>query len=366
MLQPGAARFKGKEDGHQAGFNRGYYLGRCQYLTNRLAEEETSLWNCRILYVTAGKMEPYSPLDKAIVEGLNGLVSELLVVNPNQDVVSIAANFRPDLLLVFDSINSFPSENADAIRSFGIKTAVWFADDPYYTDITQDVAPHYDYVFTHELNCIPFYQQFGCTQVHYLPLAVNPREFYPRHVSPEFRSEICFIGSAFQNRVQFFDKIAPYLARKNTIISGFWWDRLKNYSLLKDKIRLGVWMSPEETANYYNGAKIVINLHRSHDDETFNINSRKIEAVSLNPRTFEISGSGTLQITDMRQDLVSFFTPGKDIETYGSPEELVDKIEHYLNHEDERREISLRSYHRIRSEHTYRKRLTRLLQIALA
>ena len=116
-----------------------------------------------------------------------------------------------------------------------------------------------------------------------------------------------------------------------------------------------------ETAATYNGAKIVINMHRAHDDATFNSNSGQLTAVSPNPRTFEISACGTLQLTDIRDDLGSFYTPGVDIVTYSSPVEMVEKIEYYLNHEEERQEIALRGMYRTMKEHTYAHRLTMLL-----
>ena len=90
--------------------------------------------------------------------------------------------------------------------------------------------------------------------------------------------------------MEFFDQVTRYLATKDTHISGIWWERLKEYRLLAGKIELGRWMGPMETANMYNGAKIVINMHRSHNDDTFNNNSAGIEAVSPNPRTFRDRG----------------------------------------------------------------------------
>lgn len=35
-------------------------------------------------------------------------------------------------------------EQMDQIREMGTKTAIWFADDPYFTDLTKRIAPHYE------------------------------------------------------------------------------------------------------------------------------------------------------------------------------------------------------------------------------
>lgn len=120
---------------------------------------------------------------------------------------------------------------------------------------------------------------------------------------------------------------------------------------------------PQETAVAYSGSKIVINLHRSHIDDAVNNNALYIPAVSPNPRTFEIAASGTLQLSDARDDLGSFYKVGEEIDTFSSSRELMDKIQYYLTHEEERREMSLRAFERTLRDHTYTRRLSQLLTI---
>lgn len=175
--------------------------------------------------------------------------------------------------------------------------------------------------------------------------------------------EVSFIGSAYWNRVNFFREILPDLMNYNTVINGIWWDRLPEAALYGDRIEIGKWMSPQETAVAYSGSKIVINLHRSHIDEVVNNNTLSIPAVSPNPRTFEIAATGTLQLVDARDDMGSFYKPGEEIETFASPQEMMDKIRFYLTHEEERRAIALRAFERTLKDHTYTKRIHQLLTV---
>ncbi|MNM65500.1 Spore protein YkvP [compost metagenome] len=108
---------------------------------------------------------------------------------------------------------------------------------------------------------------------------------------------------------------------------------------------------------------MVINLHRAHDDDTINNNAVKLSADSPNPRTFEISASGTLQLIDQRADLARFYKPGVEIETYESPQELLEKVDFYLTHEKERRDIALRGLERTYAEHTYSHRINEMLSV---
>ncbi|CAM4274789.1 glycosyltransferase [Paenibacillus alkaliterrae] len=368
-----SAKQLGRETGYGLGLSDGTFLGRCEAVIRKAVNDRggDGFWDVRVLYVTSGKGYPYAPIDHAIIESLRLIVRELIIGNPDNDPVKIGAPVhnlegliklsRPDLVIVLDGMN-LSVERINSLRQMGIPAAIWLTDDPYYTDITIKIAPHYDYIFTLERNCLSLYQELGCNQVHYLPFAAQSSIFRPKPVSISMRKDISFIGSAYWNRIAVFDRLAPYLSGKNVSISGIWWERLQNYKLIASKVSPGTWLNPEETSKVYNGAKIVINLHRAYDDEAYNSNSRRIQAFSPNPRTFEISGCGVLQITDVRDDLGQFYKPGIEVVTYTTPEELREKMEYYLQHEEERRFIALRGLYRTMRDHTYVNRMAQLLR----
>lgn len=362
--RPLAVRGKWKRGwrvGYREGWDSGYHLGQCDWIASLVPAVEKT-WDIKVLYVQA-QGAPYKSLDEGIESSLRGLVREVVVAGPGQDAVRLAEETRPDLVLVLDALGiTFTVDQADRIRALGLRTAVWLPDDPYHSDTTVNIASHYDYVFTFEASCVPMYQENGCREVHYLPAGVNPRHIRPEWVEPSYRSDICFIGSAYWNRVALFDEMASYLARKNVKIIGYWWERLRNYSKLKSKI-FGHWISPEEAAKYYTGAKIVINLHRSADDPSHNSNSRNIPALSVNPRLFEIAVCGTLQLTDLRELLPEMYTPGEEIVTFDSAGDLMRKLDYYLARDAERCELARRTLVRTVRDHNYESRLSRLLQI---
>ncbi|MFF2589973.1 glycosyltransferase [Peribacillus butanolivorans] len=336
--------------------------------SNLMAKDEVGLddrfhfWNKSVLYIYPRQIDTYVIINQGIIEELRNLVPEVYTAKADQNVVSLAAKFRPDLVLVLLG-DTLPIDQVNAIREMGIKTAVWFTDDPYYTDVTTNIAPHYHYVFTQELSCVSYYQLLGCPQVHYLPLAVNTKVFHYQREMKDKSIDVCFMGAGWDNRISLFDEIAPFLAKKNTLIVGSRWDRMRNYHLLSDKIRFG-FQFPSESARFINQSKIVINNHRLYDDTTlFNRNSNKLPALSINPRTFEISACGTFQLSDIRQELKRYYEIGKEIETYTSPSELTEKIDYFLNHDEERNTIAQRGYIQTLKSHTYAKRLATLLKL---
>ncbi|REK63596.1 MAG: spore maturation protein cgeB [Cohnella sp.] len=355
-----------REEGFLTGHHYGYHLGRCEAIFRQTPVHPQRMWNVKVLYVTSGKGYPYSPLDEAIIDGLKAVVREVAIfqLNPKvkTELASVAIREKPDLVLMLEGLN-LDLQSVYRLRQAGIPAAIWFTDDPYYTDMTDKLAPHFDYVFTLELNCLDLYRRLGCREVHYLPFAADVRKFRPVHLDLVQRKEICFIGSAYWNRVRSFDELASYLSEKKIYICGLWWDRLKHYPLLKRNIDLNRWLSPEETALAYNGSRIVINMHRAHDDATYNFNSRNIPAASPNPRMFEIASCGTLQVADIRDDMSRFYKPGEEILTYSSVGELIEISEYFLTHDSERQEIALRALRRTLEEHTYPKRLAQMMQI---
>lgn len=350
---------RGRAQGLHDGFQEGYLRARADVLFNTV-HPDVKYRPLHVLYVSTGKGMPYSPIDEAMVASLQGLVSRVTIAGPKDSVASMAADLRPDLVLVLDGMD-FTAEQLDELRNLGIRTAVWITDDPYYTDTMARVVTHYHYVFTLELNNVGFYQSLGCPHVYYLPFGAYSGHFRPKTTPSPGQRDVGFVGTAYWNRVRFFEPIVDRMMQYNAYFSGLWWDRLSKYHHYESRIDLGKWMSPQDTAETYNTTKIVINMHRSPDDESVNTNSTRIMASSPNPRTFEIMLCGTLQLTDIRSDLGRFYTPGVEIETYSSPEEMMAKIDHYLKHEDERRNIALRGLERTLRDHTYANRLNQLL-----
>ena len=80
-------------------------------------------------------------------------------------------------------------------------------------------------------------------------------------------------------------------------------------------------------------------------------------------RIFDIMGCGGFLMTNYQAELTDFFEIGKDLEAYSSLDELIDKCDYYLHHEDERRKIALQGHETICQYHTYPHRLNEMIRI---
>ena len=315
----------------------------------------------KIFYIPSGAGFFHEPIDQAILETLGELNIETsvydLVQTPNIDYLRILHTQKPDLILTLygSRLDRTIMQN---IHQTDYKTALWLVDDPYEVDTTLSFASNYDFIFTIEENCIPLYQNAGSKNVHWLPLATLPSRFKSITVEQKYRSDICIVGTAFQNRLLLVDQLADYFLSKATKIIGRWWERLENYQRLKKNI-FNQLIKPNELVNYYNGAKINVNIHR-----IFNIaNSKNIPAQTPNNRTFDIAACNAFQLTDCRQMISQFYIPNQEMIIFRSVADLKEKIDYYLLHDREREQIASSARLRTLTEHTFLERLRTLIKI---
>ncbi len=91
-----------------------------------------------------------------------------------------------------------------------------------------------------------------------------------------------------------------------------------------------------------------------------NITMRPIQT-GLSLRIFDVLGSGGFLISNYQAEIETMFTPGVDLEVYGSVEELVDKCAYYLEHEEERKKIALNGYNKVKSMYTVEHRMKQMI-----
>ncbi len=83
-----------------------------------------------------------------------------------------------------------------------------------------------------------------------------------------------------------------------------------------------------------------------------NITLRSIKS-GIPLRAMDIMGAGGFLLTNFQSDFLDYFVPGEDFVYYDSQEDLLNKIDYFLSHEKERKEIALNGQERVRNEHNY-------------
>lgn len=92
---------------------------------------------------------------------------------------------------------------------------------------------------------------------------------------------------------------------------------------------------------------------------SFNINIGD----DINFRTFESTAAGAMLLTNYTPNLEKLFEIGKDVVVYESPHDLMNKVDYYLNHNDEREAIASSGRSRSMNHHTYDVRSQKLIDL---
>jgi hypothetical protein len=108
-----------------------------------------------------------------------------------------------------------------------------------------------------------------------------------------------------------------------------------------------------------------LDMYRVLADSGMVINSHGSvsEGYANNMRLFESTGCGALLFTESAPNLADFFADGREVVSYDGADDLVGKLAHYLEHDDERKEIAAAGQRRTLRDHGYDRLMPRLTEI---
>lgn len=112
--------------------------------------------------------------------------------------------------------------------------------------------------------------------------------------------------------------------------------------------------------DYYNEMPYVFLNSRIN----LNISLRSIKT-GIPLRAFDIMGCGGFLLSNYQQELLEYFDADIDFVYYNNYEDLVEKVEYYLSHEKERREIAENGSYKVLHEHTMVKRAKEMIKNVL-
>ncbi len=139
-------------------------------------------------------------------------------------------------------------------------------------------------------------------------------------------------------------------------IFGYGIETLPSHSVIRRHHRGSAW-----GLDFYRtlaGSSMTVNAHGS-----IVVGGETITNLANNSRLYEATGMGPLLVTDDKCNLSDIFEPDREVITYRTVDECVEKILYYLEHEDARRDIASAGQRRTLSTHTYAHRMEELLGI---
>ncbi len=300
----------------------------------------------------------YFPFDEVILEHSRDRMNELLVEKVKQE--------QPDLAFFSIFEEEFMPETIDRVSELTI-TYNWFCDDHWrFFNFSRHWAPHFDWVSTTDHLAIDRYREEGYENVIKTQWGCNHHLYYPRDMDRCL--PVTFVGSPHGNRLEIIEQLRS--AGVDVECWGGGWPSGR--------------VSQDEMIEIYSASAINLNLTKSSSNPliktlksvfssrdydrnlTFHLMDwpdrlRSVRARSreqIKGRNFEVPGCGGFLLTGHVDGLEEYYRLDEEVVCFASVDEMIEKAQYYLDHEDERQKIAERGHERTLADHTYEKRFS--------
>lgn len=172
-----------------------------------------------------------------------------------------------------------------------------------------------------------------------------PQIFYPCDMPDEYFLRTCLLGRKLTNV-------------ERTLLMELLSERFDIHLYTRDTeiVPEGVRRFPEIPA--LKGAPKVFYSSKIN----LNITLRSI-ASGVPARVFDVMSVGGFVLSNWQEEIPDLFVEGKEIATYKTPEELVDKADYYLRHDNERLRIAVSGYQKVKDHYTWEHRLEKVISV---
>lgn len=257
----------------------------------------------------------------------------------NEDFVAKVSAIRPDIIFVVTLRCEIWTETLKYIRSFSDAILInWTTDDSWkYALLSKFIGKYYDLITTTYPDCLRKYEKDGIGGVILTQWAACSNLLAAPKPSSSCFYGVTFIGAAHGNR----KKRINFLRRNGIKVDcfGHGWE---NGSI-----------SAEQIPCIMNDSLISLNF------------SNSIGEKQLKARVFEVCGAGGFLLTEDSPHLSRFYEVGFEIDVFSSDLEMLEKVNFYLENPHIRDSMAKLSYARTKDEHTYEKRLIKILQTSI-
>ncbi len=339
-----------------------------------------------------------------------------------RDLLMLTAEFQPDFLLTINHLG-FDREGilTQFLETIDLPFASWYVDSPtlilrhYHHNLTDLGA-----IFLWDSDYIPDVKRIGFDRVYYLPLATDPAQFAPLNGRPNplarLACDVSFVGNSMVGPVArkaaqlgMPDTFQPHLDRlaeafirsparsaedvfDEAATADLWFRSLDEGGRI-DLAALVTWRATQEyrlsrvarlagfeptligdlewrqllpsqefktpgPLNYYQQLPLFYPLSRIN----FNATSLQMKT-GLNQRVFDVPACRAFLLADHRTQIEALYQVGREVITYGHPDEIPDLVKYYLDHPAQARAVAEAGYRRTLAEHTYVHRLAKLVEV---
>jgi spore maturation protein CgeB len=272
-------------------------------------------------------------------------MGEVLAYSVSQQMVKSSILFQPDLILVVNG-NMISHHALQEIQQKTKAVLFHYYGEDFFNPLNtkktlRKSIYQYDHLFTTKTFNVPELKKMGLTNITFIPCGYIPSCHSPVPVSAadiaKYGSDLSFLGTYERQRALTLSQLKEFRLR----IWGSDWHKAEK--------ELGLGRSIEHRAVYCKEMSRVLNA--SKVNLAF---LRKANRDRHDQRTFEIPACGGFELSERTEEVLTYFEEGKEIECFGSIEELKEKAAYYIKHEEARRSIASAGLARVRrSSYSY-------------
>ena len=325
------------------------------------------------------------------------------------------------------SVNYYPVLS-EICRIF--KLRYWTVDSPVLELLSDTISNEYNRLFLFDYQQYQDLVMYNPDNIFYLPLATNTTHWdniiNSSKNNSKYQSDISFVGSLYTEKCPYDNIIAPskhlsgyldgIMAAQEKIYGYFFLDEVLPDSIIQEFIQCmpNYYIPPERArrdnakiiALQYLGMKISsterikamtllgsqhhVDIYTASDTTglpvhnhgcaktltemplifhyskiNLNITCKSIRS-GISQRIWDILGCGGFCLTNYQTEIPEHFVIGEDLDTYGSLDELLDKTNYYLSHEEIRTKIAQNGYQKVKQFHTYDTRISQMIELAFS
>jgi spore maturation protein CgeB len=254
----------------------------------------------------------------------------------NKNLNDVIESFKPDLIFCCITGNNSitPYENLDLISEItkkgNIKTFNWFCDDTWrFDDFSSKACWYFTACSTPERDYVEQYKNIGYNNVIVGNWHTN-LDLYPNTFVKNKNVSFC---GGLNNQ------------RRDSLIF------LKQNGL---DVHYLYGCSYEDMLEFYSTSNIGINFSKNENGA--------IKKTQMKLRIFEIPASKTMLLTEHHEGIEEYFEVNKEIVTFKTIEEALEKIKYFNNNSNYLNEIANNGFMRVKKDHDSKVRLEKLLK----
>lgn len=269
----------------------------------------------------------------------------------NKNFLELIKKENPDCLIMAFFNDEFYLETLDKIKKINknIKTVIISCDeDLKYDDFYRFISLFFDYKIISQKQILPEYKKDGFGNL-FQHLDFNTFNLGP--IKTEKKYDVTFIGRPKADRAEMIE----YLVDNGINFALFGWDWY-DHPKLKDVYK--GFLNAEDYNKVINESKINLCFTKAGYQEESGL-------YNLKGKLFEVAECKSFQLVEYFKPLLKFFEEKKEIITFKTKEELLEKIRYYLKNEREREEIAKRAYKKINKKYNREKDLKRIFSVIL-